>query len=334
MKNENVRSTVRQSQFPAAIKALSDLGLKAVIANGAEPRGQREILGLTSGWTQIDLAGANSELALGAIVDNLTSHGGFLRRLPGPNPQTRISAFLRAGAAGASGTVIEPLAVPQKFPTAWLHVHYARGACLAEAFYLSVEAPFQLLILGDPLCQPWASIPEVTVDGIADGDTISGTVQITPSAQVAEGRAISRFDVYIDGKKSRERTPGQKAGIDTTKLPDGNHELRVVAIDNSPLETQGRWIGNVIVKNGREAVSISSVTGPRVSGPTVSLTVSCTIDATTLVIHNGREVGRAIGRRATLQIPVEKLGKGPVVLEGRTIGQTRLRSQPLALEIQ
>ena len=40
-----------------------------------------------------------------------------------------------------------------------IQVHYARGCSLAEAFYQSVYAPYQLMIVGDPLCRPWANIP-------------------------------------------------------------------------------------------------------------------------------------------------------------------------------
>ena len=75
--------------------------------------------------------------------------------------QTPLSEFLRYGAAGASGTVIEPYAIPEKFPSPQIHVHYARGCTLAEAYYQSVHGPAQFLIVGDPLCRPWATIPVV-----------------------------------------------------------------------------------------------------------------------------------------------------------------------------
>ena len=80
--------------------------------------------------------------------------------------QTPLSEFLRYGAAGASGTVTEPYAIAEKFPHPMLQVHYARGCTLAEAFYQSVCGPYQLLIVGDPLCRPWANIPKVTVAGL------------------------------------------------------------------------------------------------------------------------------------------------------------------------
>ena len=73
---------------------------------------------------------------------------------------------------------------------------------------------------------------------------------------------------------------------------------------------------------------------PRVTSPQVTIAVTSTIDATTIVSHNGRELGRVTGRSGTVQAPIDKLGKGPVTLVATTTGDTPLRSQPLHLDIQ
>ena len=333
MKNSNVRSTVRDPGFSAAVRELRALGLKAQIGNGIVPERAGALLGLTTGAIHVRLEGSGSQLAPGALVDNLTSAGGVLTRVANPTPQTRISEYLRAGAAGASGTVIEPFAVGPKFPAPALHVHYARGSSLAEAFYQSVQAPFQLLILGDPLCQPWAFIPKVSIEGVADGASISGKVEIKPSAELYGKRAVDRFEFYIDGRPQPARKPGQAISLDSTKLADGYHELRVIAVDDSPVETQGRWIGGVTVDNGPGAASLTSPAGSRVTGAQVTLNVNSTVDGVTAVFHNGREVGRITGRQGVLTVPTEKLGRGPVTLDARTLGKTPLRSPPLTLEI-
>ena len=67
-----------------------------------------------------------------------------------------LTDLIRHGAAGASGTVAEPYAIAAKFPSPFIHVHYVRGASMVEAFYQSVSGPYQLLIVGDPLCRPWS----------------------------------------------------------------------------------------------------------------------------------------------------------------------------------
>lgn len=332
MENSDVRTTVRQDGFASAISELRALGLQAETAGGVVPPAGRTIAGLTTGSPQVPLGASGSKLAPGALVDNLTSSGAFFQPVPSPRPQTRISEYLRLGAAAASGTVIEPFSIPPKFPSPALHVHYARGASAAEAFYLSVQGPYQLLLLGDPLCQPWARIPEVTVEGHAAGAMLTGTVELTPSAKPAPGTAIKQFELFIDGVRTNDCKTGEKLAFDTTKLDDGYHELRVVAIDDSNVETQGRWIGEVNVANGANVVSLASAGPTRPGGP-VALVVTSTGEGAVAILHNGREVGRLRSPQRTVQIPSAKLGTGPVTLQARTIGAKPVRSRPLRIDV-
>lgn len=330
MNNSDVRTRARQPYFATAVNAINGLGLKAAVLNGIVPNGRPDVAGLTTGSPNVPLRGSGAALLPGALVDNLTSQGAYLNRPAGPKPQTRLSEYLRLGAAGASGTVIEPFAIAQKFPSPALHLHYVRGSSMAEAFYQSIQGPYQLLILGDPLCQPWALIPEVTVDGL-NLDALAGTVEIKPTVKFAPGRRAARMELYVDGK---HREAGESFSLDTTKLPDGYHELRVVVTDDTPLETQGRWIGDVMVKNGRDAVSLVTAGGSTTNAAQITLTMSSTVNADAAVFHNGREVGRVTGVNAKLTIPAETLGRGPVTLHARTFGKPLLSSRPLRLEIE
>jgi hypothetical protein len=335
MQNSDIRSQVRQDLFPQAVAELRALDVKAEVGNGVVPSGVN-LNGLTTGNEVVRVRGSGSQLQPGALVDNLTSGGGQLQRVKNPNDpkmQTRLGEHMRAGAGGASGTVVEPFAIPQKFPAPSLHVHYARGASLAEAFYRSVQGPFQLLILGDPLCQPWAAIPKVEVYGVTEGQFVSRTLELAPSATV-EGSGVRHFDLFVDGEFREQAKDGGSFSLDTTKLADGYHELRIVAVADTPIETQGRWIGGVVVKNGTDAVAISAPSGPRVTGPLVMLNATSTADGPIAVFHNGREVGRLAGKQGGIQILTEKLGKGPVTLIARTVGARQLVSRPVTLEIQ
>jgi hypothetical protein len=138
MTNGDVRTTTRSGPFPAIVKELTTLGVKAEIASGTLPQRKRDVAGLMTGTPSFDWATSGSTILPGAICENLTSFGGIFTPSAG---QTPLSDFLRAGAAGSSGTVVEPYSIQAKFPHPSIHVHYCRGASLVEAFYQSVSAP-------------------------------------------------------------------------------------------------------------------------------------------------------------------------------------------------
>ena len=182
----------------------------------------------------------------GAICENLTSFGGVLRQSAG---QTPLSEVLRYGAAGSSGTVIEPYSILAKFPHPVIHLHYRRGCSLAEAFYLSVPAPYQLLIVGDPLCRPYATPPRVAVEGVRPGEEVAGEVEITPTAKAFPGQAVDHFQLFVDGRLRQACAPGSQFILNSEKMPDGHHEFRVVAVASDNIQTQGRMIVPVRVTN-------------------------------------------------------------------------------------
>lgn len=92
----------------------------------------------------------------GAIADHLTSAGGVL------DGTVQMSAleWLKAGATGSYGTVVEPCNFPQKFPDpAIVMGHYLNGDSLLEAYWKSVLWPGQGLFIGEPLARPFATQP-------------------------------------------------------------------------------------------------------------------------------------------------------------------------------
>ncbi len=162
MRNNSPRSTPRHACYTAAVNELRKLGAKAVVKNGVIPKGANDLIGLSTGDRLVKLREASVRVLPGAITDNLTSYGGILSKKA---YQTPLTDQIRDGATGACGTVEEPTPLQAKFPLPSLHVHYRRGCSLAESFYQSVAAPYQLLIVGDPLCQPWANRPSLSIDG-------------------------------------------------------------------------------------------------------------------------------------------------------------------------
>lgn len=323
MTNSDVRTTTRSAAFPVAVKALEAAGVKAVIAPGAVPQQKADVAGLMAGIADFDWAKSGSRILPGAICENLTSYGGIFTPSAG---QTPLSAFVRAGAAGTSGTVIEPYALQAKFPHAMIQVHYARGASLAEAFYQAVTSPYQLLVVGDPLCQPWARIP--TVEVVMAGDStpieplqkLSGTIELEPRATVPDDGLADRFELFVDGLRAASCSLGERLTLDTSTLADGHHELRVVAIDASPVETQGRWVQPVMFANhGRSLTLEAEPRRAKATGSVRLRTDGPGLDGVVLFTM-GRVIGRTSGGESSIDIPAETLGRGPVTIRasGRT----------------
>lgn len=244
MVNGNVRSKTREPAFRSAVAGLKKLGMKAEIVEGRIPTGKSDVAGAMIGTASFDWEKSNSKMLPGAICEHLTSLGGVMRSGAG---QTPLTEFIKHGAAGSSGTVTEPYAIQAKFPFAFMHLHYARGGSLAEAFYQSVYAPYQLLIVGDPLCQPWAKPPKFSVMGIVNAQTVSGVVIITPQAE--DDAAVKQFELFVDGVRRQTNPPGEAFAFRAEEYKNGEHEIRIVAIDSSPIETQNRIIMNVRVSN-------------------------------------------------------------------------------------
>ena len=169
--------------------------MDAEILEGTVPQGKNDVQGAMMGVADFDWKASGSTILPGAICEHFTSFGGDLHKGAG---QTPLSELLRYGAAAASGTVTEPYALAQKFPDAMMQVHYARGCTVAESFYQSIQCPYQLLIVGDPLCRPWADIPQVAVSGLppTPNDPVQGEVRLKPQARFAGGVEVEHFEMY------------------------------------------------------------------------------------------------------------------------------------------
>jgi hypothetical protein len=326
MTNSDVRTTTRSSVFPATVKALKKLGVKAEILAGTLPAGKRDVAGLMTGTPSFDWQSSGSTILPGAICENLTSFGAIFTP---SSDQTPLSEFLRFGAAGSSGTVIEPYSIQAKFPHAAIQVHYARGASLAEAFYQSVRAPYQLLVVGDPLCQPWAWIPEVEAVNAADsqvlapGTTLTGTVEIEPRASVPNGGIADRFQLFIDGVRVTECGAGERLVLDTAALADGYHDLRVVAIDATAIETQGRCIVPVTFANHGRSIELTVEPLTTSRKGTVRVSVKGKGIDGAVVFATGRVLGRTTGPESSIEVPAELLGRGTVTVRANGRGGSK-----------
>ena len=327
---KDVRNRTRKPNYKSAINALNALGMKTRVITDKIPIKQDRVMGLTNGTARFDWNEGGSTLLAGAICDNLTSHGGMLDRAS----QTKCTKFIAAGAAGASGTVIEPYALQVKFPHPMIHAHYAKGCTLGEAFYQSVHGPFQLLIVGDALCQPFANKPTFQVDGIKAQETVSGDVEV--SLDFTESPvAVGDVEVYLDGKLINRVRQLKNVKFDSTHLPDGYHELRIVAIADNLLETTSGKIFPIVVSNKEQRVNVSLDSKSYKESDTVTVQVESNFGERIVLKQNFRELGSAEGQKAKFKLSAAELGRGPVRLTAFAMDENdvAVSSVPYAIQI-
>jgi uncharacterized protein (TIGR03790 family) len=135
----------------------------------------------------------------GAMADNLTSYGGLL--FEDAAGMTRVPDFLAAGATASYGTVVEPCNWMQKFPNPRNYYYQARGFSIAECYYQSVAAPYQGILVGEPLAAPFARRPRGEWLAPAPDATLSGTALFAWHFQSADPtRPIGRVDLFLNGR--------------------------------------------------------------------------------------------------------------------------------------
>ena len=336
MFNPNIRSRVRHWAFWSAAARLKRLGVKAEVLFGGWPDKRQDVLGAMVGAVRVTWSKYKTKILPGAICEHLTSTGGTFFESSG---QMALTEFLSRGASGSSGTVAEPYAVLQKFPDAFLHVHYASGCSLAEAFYQSVQGPYQLLILGDPLCRPWARIPVLSVSGIKPNETVSGTAELRVEVRTDPGAKARCIELFINGRRARRAPFAEKIRFDTRALPDGFHELRLVAVTDDPIETQGNFILPFHVNNNGHKLSALRLGGKKITwGQPVRLKVSMKDASKIAVYHNERVLAEMNKDAGQVIIDSCALGIGHVRLQARGTVEGgeknfEIRSKPVDCEV-
>jgi hypothetical protein len=309
-RTNDVRSEKRFGEVAGAIAELKSLGVAAKIVPTPMPQNCADVAGLIAGVADFSWAATRSRILPGAICDNFTSFGGVMTE---GGSQTPLTEFLRYGAAGSAGTVIEPYAIPQKFVSPNIFVHYARGCTLAEAYYQSIFAPAQVLIVGDALCQPWADVPKVQVSGVEPGGQVSGTLVLEPSASFERGGSVHRFELFVDGRRAATARPGETLAWNSTADYDGYHELRVVAVAAGPIAAQGRAVLSVVVDNHGHAATMTTTPAEKVRwDESLVVDVKAPGMRQIYVLNNGRLLGTIIGEQGQLKVPSSGLGMGPV----------------------
>jgi hypothetical protein len=339
-KTSDKRSTTRSKGFPPAIKRLAYSGHRARTLTASVPQQQTEIAGLMLGTASFDFAASGSKLLPGAIAENLTSWGGSMAK----GGQTKLTALLKAGAAMSSGTVTEPYANQLKFPHPIMHACYAEGLTAVESFYSSIDAPYQLLIAGDPLCKPFAPRPRFALKFApnpskpSDVHLIAALTKPLGSPEESQyiNAAIKTVELSVNGNWVGEFPPHESANpkeitesnkgirliqVNLKDVRPGVLELRATVVYDNAIESRQTIVERVEVRRGKP-IPIAALDKLAVDAGTEGpITVQFAADGA------GEIQLRYFGK--TLATTTENVGR--VVLEPEDVGHGPIRVQPVAI---
>jgi uncharacterized protein (TIGR03790 family) len=141
----------RKAEYSQAA-AIAGQRVGVQILRDADLRGLPNVMFYFTGAASVPNLQTNQFLP-GAVGDHLTSFGGMLT----DSPQMSSLEWLKAGATGSYGTVVEPCAFLGKFPDVRVVIgHYLAGETLIEAYWKSVAMPGQGIFIGEPLAAPFS----------------------------------------------------------------------------------------------------------------------------------------------------------------------------------
>ena len=327
----DVRTKTRFPNFKKAISVLQGLGHQTRIIKQVLPERRDDVLGLTCGTATFDWKTSGSRFVPGAIADNLTSSAGNFSSAA----QTKCTEFLKYGAAGACGTVVEPYAIQAKFPHPMIHAHYARGCSLAEAYYQSVWGPYQLILVADPLCQPFAKPLKVDITAPQPMKVVKESFDLEIDASQSLER-IAGYEVFLDGVMILRQRDLEKLTLDTVDLADGYHELRVVAIASDAIETRGYAQLPFVTNNKGNSVEFSIAQEKFNLADKIEVTASTNFGNRIVIKQNRKTVGVINSVKGTASVSPTVLGIGKIKLRAYAVGEageTPVSSAPITIEV-
>ncbi len=308
-KNGDPRSKTRHNQINAAVAELEQLGFETKVSDQRMPPAKSKVLGAVLGSAKLNWADSKAEFVPGAICDTFTSYGAFFQK-----SQTKLTHFLNHGASGSVGMVAEPYTIPYKIPTTMAHVHYARGCTLAESLYQTIGNPYMMLMVGDPICRPFAKFAQFEVDGISDRSLVKQDLTIT--CEPTGDSQIDSVSVYVDGvRDSQGNLPGEQVNLSIDELGYGYHEIRVVAIGPDPVRVRTSQVFEVFVqpqvseKWGDLRLTVED--NEQDESESFSVAYKLPEGASGEIRQNQRVIARLSARRTSVDIPANKLGGGP-----------------------
>ncbi len=322
----DVRARCRQWQFEPAAAELRELGMRVSVSSNF-PTGVRNVSGILMGAAAPDPSAIRS-FASGAMGEHLTSLAAHFHS---PS-QTKLSAWLGAGASSSAGTVVEPFAIWTKFPAARFFAHQARGCTLLECYAQSVMCPLQLFAVGDPLSAPAAPRIRLAIRRNDEGSRFTFEA-------VVDGEPVNDLHAFILDGRRIGLGPSNRAIVDTAGLADGHHRLRAVCYRGREVLHQAFAETGFVLDRGSRAVRIETPRKGALCDGLRPLTVHVTASGGPRgvgVFSGGRKLAQVTGEfPADISIDPALLGLGPVEIQAVAFHAdgSIVRSEPLDLTL-
>ena len=307
-KSGDVRTKARLPFIGDALLWLKPMGHDAEIIHRPIPQKDGSVVGLMLGTPNMErIPKQKWKFVPGAISENLTSVSAHF----GADAQTKITELLHAGVAMSSGSVAEPFAIHTKFPKPMMYGYYASGVTAIEAYYLTLSCPYQTLVVGDPITQPFARAP-------------SDWVKLIPAAPVGDkpqllfsrgGVALSKrqtntvsIEFYLEGKLARAIPVVANAKLN---LPShihiaGEFEASVVLIGGDSTRPRMSHHQSITIAGPLAVPTAKPIAG------THRISLSCQGADTLRLMHHQEFVGEVKGEQGEVELDRNKFGDGPL----------------------
>ena len=317
--SKNIRAKTRFPAIAGALLYLQANNHETEVFPGNLPTTDGPVAGLMTGFSRVELGGGPWRLVPGAIAENLTSYGGIYDRRA---THTRITDFLHAGACMSSGAVEEPFSLPHKFPTPMMYGFYAQGMSAIEAFYQSIASPYQLLIVGDPLTQPYARAPDETVEmKLFNDDEKRLRLTRRPLGLKVPKTRTRLIEVSLNDQRAQNAPPVPNVDVRLPKEAAGVLDVRATLVGFDRTEPRLTFTSEIDL-GGEQATPTATIVKPRSGavgdGNTGSQASAIEVElnaegADQIVLsHLGVVVATVAGDSGTVTVETNQLGGGPL----------------------
>lgn len=323
-KTNDVRTKTRFPAFANSITWLLARDRQIEIFSSRLPTKAEAYMGLTLGTPTFDTSNRAWRFPPGAIADNLTSTGAVFTS----SSQTKVTELLHAGAAMSSGAVTEPYSITMKFPDPMIHAYYYEGVTAIEAFYLSIQSPYQMLIVGDPLTQPFARSPADTIEiELQPESTDDGKRQVRltwrASPTVSDrSQPAQTLELYLQDRLMQRIKPVERINLQIPEETVGPLRCRAVLIGGDATQPRIGFEETFLLGPPEKLPQITAGETSAIGDLTVLL--SCRGAEKVDLTHFGRVIASVDGDSGTVVLTPEQTGVGPVALQafGRKGDQT------------